>query len=192
MKAAAIGINGLSFSAIADCNPIFLTNLFGSSPRGVIENRSYYEPAKAWKVILRDMSFEELASKGVVLSNIPLLNPTYGKPSLDIAKVGLTEELDLMIKTINDYADKYIVVYSINTYEREIGKNREPCEVLKVLDRFLQKAFENLDSYMFFSPYGFYEKKYEPFGIYLSSVPRPEEEETIKLEQLLDLIFMLK
>ncbi|MFP3132914.1 MAG: hypothetical protein GU362_04925 [Thaumarchaeota archaeon] len=192
MKAAAISINGLSYSSFADCNPKFLLNLFSSTYRGVVENRDSFEPLKVWKLILKNATFEQLLSKGVLFSNIPITNPTYGRPSTDMFKVSLREELELMLSTINDYSDKYIVLFSINAYERDLKNKKNVCEELSLVDNYLKAAFEAVNNYMFFSPYGFNGTSYEPYGIYISSIPRPSEEETIKLDQILDIVLSLK
>ena len=192
MRAAAVSISGLSYSSFADCNPKFLFNLFSSTYRGVVENREFFEPLNAWKIILRSAPFEDLLSKGIHLSNIPLSNPTYGRPSTDMYKISLKEELELLLKTVNDYSDKYVVLFSVNTYERDLKNKKNVCEGLQLIDAYLKAVFETVDSYMFFSPYGFNGTNYEPYGIYLSSMPRPSEEETIKLDQILDLVLSLK
>jgi hypothetical protein len=192
MKAAAISINGLSYSSFADCNPKFLLNLFSSTYRGVVENRDSFEPLKVWKLILKNATFEQLLSMGVLISNIPITNPTYGRPSTDMFKVSLREELELMLSTINDYSDKYIVLFSINAYERDLKNKKNVCEELSLVDNYLKAAFEAVNNYMFFSPYGFNGTSYEPYGIYISSIPRPSEEETIKLDQILDIVLSLK
>ncbi|MFP3213979.1 MAG: hypothetical protein RXO71_01255 [Nitrososphaeria archaeon] len=192
MKAAAISINGLSYSSFADCNPKFLLNLFSSTYRGVVENRDSFEPLKVWKLILKNATFEQLLSRGVLFSNIPITNPTYGRPSTDMFKVSLREELELMLSTINDYSDKYIVLFSINAYERDLKNKKNVCEELSLVDNYLKAAFEAVNNYMFFSPYGFNGTSYEPYGIYISSIPRPSEEETIKLDQILDIVLSLK
>ncbi|MGC9208980.1 MAG: hypothetical protein ACP5GH_03900 [Nitrososphaeria archaeon] len=191
MRAATVGINGLSFSALADCSPQFLSYLFNASPRGVVENRESFAPNEVWKMILDDNTFEQLLSQKILLSNIPLTSPTYGRPSLNMQLISLQNELEAMIETIKTYADKYVVVFSVNAYERDLRNKKDPCELMSLLDGYLRKAYELLDSYMFFSPYGFYENRYEPYGLYLSTVPRPSEDETIKLSQILDLIKML-
>jgi len=192
MKAAAISINGLSYSSFADCNPKFLLNLFSFTYRGVVENRDSFEPLKVWKLILKNATFEQLLSRGVLFSNIPITNPTYGRPSTDMFKVSLREELELMLSTINDYSDKYIVLFSINAYERDLKNKKNVCEELSLVDNYLKAAFEAVNNYMFFSPYGFNGTSYEPYGIYISSIPRPSEEETIKLDQILDIVLSLK
>jgi len=192
MKAAAISINGLSYSSFADCNPKFLLNLFSSTYRGVVENRDSFEPLKVWKLILKNATFEQLLSRGVLFSNIPITNPTYGRPSTDMFKVSLREELELMLSTINDYSDKYIVLFSINAYERDLKNKKNVCEELSLVDNYLKAVFEAVNNYMFFSPYGFNGTSYEPYGIYISSIPRPSEEETIKLDQILDIVLSLK
>ena len=192
MKAVAVSINGLSYSSFADCNPRFLFNLFSSTYRGVVENREFFEPLKVWKTILKNATFEELISRGIQLSNIPLSNPTYGRPSTDMFKTSLKEELDLLLKTVNDYSDKYVVLFSVNAYERDLKNKKNACESLELLDSYLRSVLEAVDSFAFFSPYGFNGSSYEPYGIYLSSVPRPNEEETIKLDQILDIVLSLK
>jgi hypothetical protein len=192
MKAAAVSINGLSYSSFADCSPKFLFNLFSSTYRGVVENRDFSEPFNVWKLILKNASFEQLLSRGIHLSNIPLSNPTYGRPSTDMFKINLKEELELLLDTINDYSDKYVVLFSVNAYERDLKNKKNACEELSLIDEYLKAVFEKVDSYVFFSPYGFNGTSYEPYGIYLSSIPRPSEEETIKLDQILDIVLSLK
>jgi len=192
MRAVAVSISGLSYSSFADCNPRFLLNLFSSTYRGVVENREFFEPIKVWQIILRRTPFEDLLSKGIQLSNIPLSNPTYGRPSTDMFKISLKEELELLLKAVNDYSDKYVVLFSVNAYERDLKNKKNACEGLRLIDSYLEAVFEIVDNYAFFSPYGFDGTKYEPYGVYISSMPRPSEEETIKLDQILDIVLSLK
>jgi hypothetical protein len=185
VKAAAVGIMGLGFEGIADCQPKFLTELLNSSPRGVVENSKYMTMSSAWLAIIGD---SDLKSLPIIPSNIPVTNPTMGQPSLDLNSVSLQEELDSVYSEFSRQLGRGIIVASINMFERQ-----NTCDALNLIDNYLERMYSKLDSFMFFSPYGGLEGgSRSRYGIYISTVQRPQEDQTIKLEEIMPLILELK
>ncbi len=51
-------------------------------------------------------------------------------------------------------------------------------------------ALKHVDEFIMFSPYGMSRKgKFEPYGVFLSTRPRPHEHETIKLWEIEKIFF---
>ncbi|MGC8557416.1 MAG: hypothetical protein ACP5NC_00265 [Nitrososphaeria archaeon] len=184
VRAAAVGIMGLGFEGIADCQPRFLSMLLNSSPRGVVENSKYMTMESAWRVILGD---GDLKSMSIIPSNIPITNPTMGQPSLDLNSVSLQEELNAVYREFSRQLGRGIIAASINTFERH-----STCDALNLIDSYLESMYTKLDSFMFFSPYGGLEGgSRSRYGIYISTVQRPQEDQTIKLEEIMPLMLEL-
>ncbi len=188
MKAAAVGIMGLGYDSLADCQPKFLNLLLNSVPRGVVENSDNQTQKSAWLKILGNMGAAEMQKQSLIPSNIPLTNPTMGHPSLDIERITLKEELEAIYGEFKKLLGRGTIVISINLYEMDVG-----CEGLNLVDEYLERMYSALDSFMFFSPYGDMEnKERSKYGIYMSTLQRPFEDQTIKLEQIMPLILDLK
>ncbi len=187
MKVAAVGIMGLGYDSFADCQPKFLNMLLNSVPRGVVENSDSQTPKSAWLRILGNIGPDEMKKLSLIPSNIPVTEPTMGYPSLDIGKISLREELEAIYGEFSKLLGRGKVVASINLYEREEG-----CESLKLVDEYLERMYSDLDSFMFFSPYGEREGNGRSrYGIYMSTLQRPHEDQTIKLEEIMPLILDL-
>jgi len=187
MKVAAVGIIGLGYGSFADCEPKFLNLLLNSAPRGVVENSENQTPKSAWLKILGNIGPEEMKKLSIIPSNIPITEPTMGYPSLEIERITLREELEAVYSEFSKLIGRGKVVASINLYERE-----ESCESLKLVDEYLERMYMDLDSFMFFSPYGEREGNgRNKYGIYISTLPRPQEDQTIKLEEIMPLILDL-
>ncbi|MCL4344430.1 MAG: hypothetical protein JRN26_05435 [Nitrososphaerota archaeon] len=187
MRAAAVGIMGLGYEGLADCQPKFLNHLLNSVARGVVENSDYQTPKSAWLKILGDMSIADMQKRSLIPSNIPLTTPTAGYPSLDIEKMTLKEELEAVFDKFKMMLGRGTFVASINLYE-----NDRSCEGLNLVDNYLEKMRSVLDSFIFFSPYGGQDGAVKSrYGIYLSTLQRPFEDQTIKLEQIMPLVLNL-
>ncbi|MGC8661143.1 MAG: hypothetical protein ACP5TZ_01395 [Nitrososphaeria archaeon] len=184
MRAAVVGIMGLGYDDLADCQPKFLTHLLNSVPRGVVENSDSQTPKSAWLKILGGMGAADMQGRSLIPSNIPLTNPTMGYPSIDVGKVTLKEELEAVFAEFKRLLGRGTFVASINLYE-----NDGSCEGLNLVDEYLEKIYSYLDSFMFFSPYGGQEGTGRSrYGIYMSTLERPFEDQTIKLEEIMPLI----
>lgn len=187
MRAAAVGIMGLGYEDIADCQPKFLNQLLNSAPRGVVENSDYQTPKSAWLKILGGMGITDMQRMLLIPSNIPLTNPTTGYPSIDVEKATLKEELEAVFAEFKRLLGRGTFLASINLYEKE-----RSCEGLNLVDEYLEKIYSYLDSFMFFSPYGGQEgTERSRYGIYMSTLQRPFEDQTIKLEEIMPLILNL-
>ncbi|MEM3261799.1 MAG: hypothetical protein QXW72_05395 [Conexivisphaerales archaeon] len=182
-----MGIMGLGYEHLADCQPKFLNNLLNSVPRGVIENSDHQTPKSAWLTVLGNMRIGDMQKQSLIPSNIPLANPTIGYPSLDVEKTTLKGELEAVSDEFKRMLGRGTIVMSINLYEIDGS-----CTGLNLIDKYLEEMHSALDSFLFFSPYGGQQGTGKgKYGIYMSTLQRPYEDQTIKLEQLMPLILNL-
>ncbi|BAK54739.1 hypothetical protein [Sulfurisphaera tokodaii] len=202
MKPILLGIPGLSYSSFMKCNPRFLMMLFSSTFRGVVVNKELnYHPTPAWLSILQmeyvktdqfltnvpELKLAKLTNS--VLINIPITNPTYGEVNLPYNNsLSTSEEIEKVKKAIFEYIDDYPVIVSVNAIDRILlndGKESK-CEIYKIIDGFVKEVINKVEDFILFSPYG--EPKEngirEQYGIYLASVPRPNEHDTVKLPEI--------
>ncbi|MGC9105313.1 MAG: hypothetical protein ACP5HQ_02660 [Thermoprotei archaeon] len=209
-RAVLLGVDGLSYSSFMKCSPRFIMALFNSTFRGVVKNdRLKDSTIYSWLEILTMENQEQRASlkevpplpliqaTGAEAVNIPITNPTYGVISLDFEKVDYFEE----IQAVKDAVLKIItsgkpVIASITAIDRAVRDGRGDdvkCKVYAKADEAVKEIIKAADDFILFSPYG--ETKgnsREPYGVYIASVPRPHERETVSLVEIgrlfLDLI----
>ncbi len=186
MKAIALGINGFGYSVFADCSVPFMNSLFMSFPRGVVENRERLDAKSAWEVIT-----EGLEGK-VTLANIPVAEITAGVVSLPASISEPELEMGEILKAFSK-VNEGIMLASVNSYDNIIRSGAgDRCAAAGTIDAYVRKLYELSDSFMLFSPFGeVLEGKRDVYGIYISTVPRPREDETVKLHELPGLIMML-
>lgn len=186
MKAIALGINGFGYSVLADCRAPFINSLFMSFPRGVVENRERLEPGEAWSAIAGKLEGR------AILANIPTSDPTSGVVSLPRGILDVRAEMEALLRAFSGMGEG-IMVASVNSYENVMRSDwGSRCAAASTIDSYLRKFYEASDSFMFFSPFGeIIEGGRDVYGIYISTVPRPREDDTIKLEELPDLMLML-
>ncbi|MUN29347.1 hypothetical protein [Sulfuracidifex metallicus] len=197
MKPILLGIDSLSYSSFLKCNPRVLGTLFGSTYRGVVVNKDSKKPFAAWAKVLgmkeipqsflNDLKPESIPlieqTKAIPI-NIPITNPSMGEVSFSITEADLDEELKAVGDAILENAKNRPVIASITSFEVMLSKS-EKCGLYSKIDSFLGKVLSKADDFILFSPYG--EPKggsVEDYGIFLASVPRPSEHETVKLEEI--------
>ncbi|QKR00415.1 hypothetical protein GWK48_08555 [Metallosphaera tengchongensis] len=200
MKALLIGVDGLSYSSFMKCNPRFLLTLFSSTFRGVVLNRRPQYPSSSWLSILEmrevqpstfDVSPEDLTlikeTKAVPV-NLPISNPTFGEVSLKYGEVSLQDELDKVTETILSAVEKRPVIAGITGLDALLHRGGDKCQAYSIVDNALRKLVNAVDDFIIFSPFGepksASETDHEDYGIYLSTVPRPSDHETVKLPEI--------
>ena len=201
VKPILLGIPGLSYSSFMKCNPRFLFMLFSSTFRGVVANKELnYHPAPSWLSVLQ-MDYQKIETfltqvpelklvemTDSVLINIPITNPTYGEVRLPYdTSVSVEEEIKDVEGAILQYVEKKPVIASINSIDRFLLQNgKDKCEIYKAVDGLVKNVINKVDDFIIFSPYGEPTKdgKREEYGVFLASVPRPNEHETVKLPEI--------
>lgn len=191
------------------CNPRFLLMLFSSTFRGVVLNNNLnYHPTPAWLSVLQmdyvktdqfltaipDLKLAKMTD--AVLINIPVTNPTYGVVKLPYdSSISVEEELGKVKEAVFEYIDEYPVIASVNAIDRLLlndGKVNK-CEIYKAVDNFVKEIINKVEDFILFSPYGEPKenKLREQYGIFLASIPRPNEHETVKLPEIGQLFLRL-
>jgi len=201
LKPILLGLPGLSYSSFMKCNPRFLFMLFSSTFRGVVANKELnYHPAPSWLSILQ-MEYQKIENfltqvpqlklvkmRDSVLINIPITNPTYGEVRLPYnTSIPVEEEIKEVKETIFQYIDKKPVIASVNSIDRFLLKNgKDKCEIYKAVDGLVKDIVNKVDNFIIFSPYGepTNDGKREEYGVFLASIPRPHEHETVKLPEI--------
>jgi len=201
VKPVLLGIPGLSYSSFMKCNPRFLLMLFSSTFRGVVVNKEFnYHPAPSWLSVLQmDYQKTETFLPSVpelklakmtdsLLVNIPITNPTYGEVSLPYdTSITVEEEIKEVKDAILQHIDKRPVIASINSIDRFlIQDGKDKCEIYKAVDGLVKDIINKVDDFILFSPYGEPSKdgRREQYGVFLASVPRPNEHDTVKLPEI--------
>ena len=175
--------------------------LFNSTFRGVVANKDLnYHPAPSWLSVLQmecekiegfltqvpELKLVEMTSS--VAINIPITNPTYGEVSLPYdTSVTVEEEIKKVKETILQYIDSKPVIASVNSIDRFLTQNgKDKCEIYRAVDELVKDIILKVDDFIVFSPYGepTEDGKREQYGVYLASVPRPHEHETVKLAEI--------
>lgn len=202
MKPLLIGVDGLSYTSFMKCNPKFLLTLFSTAFRGVVLNRKPQHPASSWMSVLemRNVSgdsfykIEEtptlIKETNAVAINLPITNPTYGKLSFPYdTNLTAKEEIDKTIEAVLESLEERPVIADITAIDRLVRVNpQEKCEIYKEVDEGLKRLLKKVDDFILFSPYG--EPKsnemwdHEDYGVYLSTIPRPNEHDTVKLPEI--------
>jgi hypothetical protein len=203
MKPILLGIDGLSYSSFVKCQPKVLLELLNVVYRGVVFNKKPQFPASSWLSVLEE---EDLQFNGFLNSineepklvktthsipiNIPIINPTYGKVSLKYDyEFPIEKEIELIYDSIFRYIDKNPIIVSITGLDRLLhNKSTNKCNIYKIIDDFIKKILNKIDDFIIFSIYGEplsnNEGIHEDYGIYLATIPRPVERDTIKLYQI--------
>jgi len=194
-KAALIGIDALSYGEFMKCRPKTLLYLLDNSFRGVVENNPPQNTISSWLSIL---SLKKVDSKNLnydvselplvklikpILINIPITNPTYGVFNINIDQgISYQEEIDGVMNEILENLNEGPIIAGITALERI---NDRVCEIYNYIDKMLLSVIRNVEEFIVFSPYGKPKKNFfEPYGVYLSSRPRPNEHDTVKLWEI--------
>ncbi|MGC9134305.1 MAG: hypothetical protein C0172_01470 [Caldisphaera sp.] len=194
-KVVLIGIDALSYGEFMKCRPKTLLYLLDNSFRGVVENNPPQSPISSWLSILSlkkvdsnkfdsnisDLSLVKLINP--ILINIPIMNPTYGIFNIKLDQnVPYQEEIDGVMNEIIENLSEGPIIAGITALERI---NDRICDIYNYIDRMLLNVLRNTEEFIVFSPYGMPKKNfYEPYGVYLSSRPRPNEHDTVKLWEI--------
>ncbi|AFZ70378.1 hypothetical protein Calag_0623 [Caldisphaera lagunensis DSM 15908] len=194
-KVVLIGINSLSYGEFMICKPKTLLYLLGNSFRGVVENNPPKDAISSWLSIfslnrtnnnesinkLDDLPLIKLVNP--ILINIPISNPTYGRVNIKLDQsISYQEEIDTVMNEIMENQENGPIISGITALERIDDKS---CEIYNAIDKMLLNVIRNVDEFIIFSPYGMKKGKInEPYGVYLSSRPRPNEHDTVKLWEI--------
>ncbi|EWG07510.1 MAG: hypothetical protein ASUL_03339 [Candidatus Aramenus sulfurataquae] len=202
MKPLLLGIDALSYTSFMKCNPRFLLALFSSTFRGVVLNKKPQHPASSWMSVLEmqevkgDSFFKDVETPTLIKEtkavaiNIPITNPTYGEVSFEYNdSVSPQEEISKVAETILEELESRPVIASITVLDRMLHKSKEnKCELYKQVDDVIRKIVNKADDFILFSPYGEPTSdrpdEHEDYGVYLSTVPRPNEHDTVKLHEI--------
>ncbi|AKA72503.1 hypothetical protein SULI_00245 [Saccharolobus solfataricus] len=211
MNPLLLGIDGLSYTSFMKCNPRTLFTLFSSTYRGVVLNKKPQFPQTSWMSVLelkdiKDLSQVNLNSEvprllretNAVAINLPITNPTYGKLSLPYdTSVNAEEEINKVTQIVLESVKETPVVASITAIDRLLHKDAtEKCKIYSLVDAAVRKILNNVDDFIIFSIYG--EPKsdnedgnHEDYGVFLATIPRPSEHETVKLHEIGELFIKL-
>lgn len=196
VKALMLGIDSLTYKYFMKCNARNLLTLLDTTFRGVTENTTVQNPPSAWLTVLTGKetrvqgfltSVPEvplLTETSATVINIPLTNPTYGKPSFPMdVTVSAEEEINAVRDAILEALESGPVIAAITALER-ISKS-DVCSLYAAIDAAVRKVVLEADEFILFSPYGPKSQEgYDPYGVYLASRPRPNEHETVKLWEI--------
>ncbi len=190
-KVTLIGINALSYGEFMICRPKTLLYLLDNSFRGVVENNPPQNAISSWLSIfnIKKTGFDKIEELPLiklinpVLINVPISNPTYGTYSIKLdSNLPYQEEIDGVTKEILENIDNGPIIAGITALER---LNDKSCEIYNAIDKMLLNVIRNVDEFIVFSPYGMKKgNTREPYGVYLSSRPRPNEHDTVKLWEI--------
>jgi hypothetical protein len=200
-RAILLGIDGLSYSSFMKCSPRFLMALFNSTFRGVVKNdRLKDRTAASWLEILTmdTQNPTEFLSSPPPLPlieatradaiNIPITNPTYGVLSLDLKNVDYFDEISKVKEAaLRSLSIGRPVIASITSIDRALSAGMEDikCKLYAEVDRAVKELLNVAEDFIVFSPYGEIRPNgREPYGVFLASVPRPHEHDTVSLVQI--------
>lgn len=202
MKPLLLGVDGLSYSSFMKCNPTFIMTLFSTTFRGVVFNRRPQHPSASWLSILEmnDVKNDDfirieepprlIRETNAIPINLPISNPTYGKVSFPYTDaISIKKEIDEVANAILDNLQERPVIASITGLDRLLHVNQaNKCELYKEIDEAVKKIIQNADDYILFSPYGEpkSEKIYdhEDYGVYIATIPRPNEHDVVRLPEI--------
>ncbi|AEB95330.1 MAG: hypothetical protein QXR57_04265 [Metallosphaera sp.] len=199
MKALLLGVDGLSYSSFMKCNPRFLLTLFSSSFRGVVVNKRPQNQVSSWLSVLEMKNVppnevyvpKELTlikETGAIPINIPITNPTYGRISLKIGEINLQEEVSKVTEVILSSLKEGPVIAAITGLDFALHNGVDKCQAYSTIDAAVRKLVNAVDEVILFSPYGepksSKEGDHEDYGVYLGTVQRPAEHETVKLPEI--------
>ncbi|AOL17030.1 hypothetical protein BFU36_10280 [Sulfolobus sp. A20] len=197
-----LGIDGLSYTSFMKCNPKTLFTLFSSTYRGVVVNRKPQFPHSSWMRVLgmyeNNNSFLTKVNEippliketNAVPINIPISNPTYGVVSLPYnSEISAEEEINNILPKVLESIEKSPVIASITVIDRMLHKDvSKKCDVYKIIDDAVRKIVNKVDDFIIFSVYGepkgYDEGNHEEHGVFLATIPRPSEHDTVKLNEI--------
>lgn len=202
MKPLLLGIDGLSYSSFMKCNPRFIMTLFSTTFRGVVVNRKPQHPSSSWLSVLEMkeikgtdfVKVEEMPKlikeTGAIAVNLPISNPTYGEVSFPYSDgVSIKEEIDKVVNAILENLDERPVIADITALDRLLHTSQtNKCELYKEIDEAVRRIIHQADDYILFSPYGEPKSEkmcdHEEYGVYIATIPRPNEHDVVRLPEI--------
>jgi len=193
-KDLLFGISALSYGYFMKCRLRFLNYLLSNAFRGVVENRCFQSASYAWLTVLKmeKIKGELDEPKGSVFS-LPLVKKTNAKViniplvaskdvRVQVGKNDYRKEISMVKEKILGAIDEGPVIAGLMALE---NARENVCEVSSEIDKMLFDVLRRVDEFIVFSPYGMSRKgKFEPYGVFLSTRPRPREHETVKLWEI--------
>ncbi len=201
-RTVLIGIDALSYSSFMKCYPRYMMALFNSTFRGVVKNVKLKDSVTgSWLEVLTMREQEPIGFLSKVndeldvvretkatLLNIPITNPTYGDLSLDYEGTDFFEEVKKVKEaTMNALELNRPVIVAVTAIDRALSKGREDikCKLYAEVDKFIKDVVNQVDDFIIFSPFGELKgKEHEMYGVYISTIPRPHEHETVALREI--------
>ena len=201
-RVVLLGIDALSYSSFMKCYPRYLMALFNSTFRGVVKNVKLKDSVTgSWLEVLTmrdqeptgflsklDEELEVAKETGATLINIPITNPTYGALSLDYENTDFFDEVKKVKEAIMDVLDSNKpVIVDITAIDRALKKGKEDikCKLYTEIDRLVKDVVNEADEFIVFSPFGELKgNEHEMYGVYISTIPRPHEHETVALKEI--------
>lgn len=201
-RVVLIGVDALSYSSFMKCYPRYLMALFNSAFRGVVKNARLKDSvAGSWLEVLTmrdqeptgfltklDEELEVVKETGATLINIPVTNPTYGILSLDYENTDFLEEIKKVREaTMNALEPRRPVIVAISAIDRALKKGKEDikCKLYAEIDKLVKDVVNEVDDFIVFSPFGELKgNEHEMYGVYISTIPRPHEHETVALKEI--------
>lgn len=206
MKAVLLGIDGLSYTSFMKCSPRFLFTLFSSTFRGVVVNKKPQYPVSSWLSVLQmqdvkehvdflpssEISTKLIAETGSLAINIPISNPTYGLYSIKYSPdVSFEDEISNVVKAVLTSVKEGPVIADITAIDRVLHYSKDielKCKIYQAIDNAVRAIVSSVDDFIIFSPYGepLSQDKgnHEEYGVYLATVPRPNEHDVVKLPEI--------
>ncbi len=183
-----LGINGLSYGYFMRCNIPVIVNLFNTHPRGVVYNDDCHNMQNVWKRIMHYNNNFELPGKikdNLSIINIPVNIPTVGIYSSSI-NTDYTNEVRSVFDAIKNTDSEYTIA-SINSLNIPGGADIK-CNIYSLIDNYLYEIINSFNDFIIFSPYGDVKPNdVEPYGVYISTRPRPNPHKTIKIDEILEI-----
>jgi len=198
VKALMLGIDGLSYKFFMKCSASTLLTLLDTVFRGVVENRDLHHPAAAWASALSGRPvkltgfLQEVPSLPIleevrgVLINVPLTDPTAGLVRIRMDQsTGLEAEIGSVREAALEALEEGPAIVGLTALERL--KSYDVCSAYKAIDKLVRDLVNAADNFILFSPYGHPLQQgsgFDPYGVYLATVPRPKEHETVKVWEI--------
>lgn len=199
-----LGIDGLSYSSFMKCNPRTLFTLFSSTYRGVVLNKKPQFPYSSWLSVLEMKEMREINNflpnieqeprlireTNAIPINIPITNPTYGNVRIPYNdSISVEQEINEVLSSILEFIEKRPVIASITAIDRFLHKNSsDKCKIYSLIDNAVRKIVSKVDDFIIFSAYGEpkseEEGNHEEYGVFLATIPRPSEHDTVKISEI--------
>ncbi|SMD31494.1 hypothetical protein [Picrophilus oshimae] len=183
-----LGINGFSYGYFMRCTMPATVNLFNTHPRGVVYNENCHDIKSVWRRIMHYNDGFDIPDKiknRLSIINIPIDNPTIGDYS-SYFNEDYNVEIRNVFNKINNAETDYTIA-SVNSLNIPGGTDVK-CDIYSMIDNYLYEIINKFNDFIIFSPYGdVIGDKIEPYGVYISTRPRPNPHKTIKIDEIMDI-----